>query len=442
MRAPLRLAALLAAACLVAPAVSGCTASASAASGSIAVTGFTRVDPVVVAAPALARPALDVTIGIAKLQTPALIMARRKAASGPRPRGPVVAGVLREVRVRPGDAVKKGQIVAVFDDRMLRLGVDSAQAAYRKALAAADTMNATADDLRTQRAEVRTARRTLLDQQELLSTGSTKLEGQLAQLKAQIPQLETAAAGLSGARAGLAAKLAHAEKLAASPTPPPGIAAVVAQLKGALAQVDGKAATVHAALAKLRAAVPQLTAVLAKMAAGSAAMAGAKTQIASALSQMADGISQLDNAGSVLRTAAGAQSTGVAIARRDLKEATVLSPVDGLVLSARPSGQTVIVGAPIAVIRPRGEVLVDVYLSPAQVSRVKVGDRAQVTVDSIAGTVAGRVSSIASVVSFPPANYPTPIVHLADTVQVTVAVPATRIPVGVPADVVIQPSTF
>jgi multidrug resistance efflux pump len=443
VRRLLRHAALAVSASLLLPLLAGCATGASASvGGPISVAGFTRVDPVIVAAPALAQPTLDITVGIASLQTPALVAARRrKAATGVSARGPVVAGVLKDVRVRAGDMVRKGQVVAVFDDRMLLLGVDSATAAYRKAVASADTMKSTADDLRDQRAKIRTARRTLLAQQALLGTTAGKLRGQLAQLRTQTSQLEAAQARLRAARSDLAAKLALAEKLASSPTPPPGIAGMVAQLKSALAKVDGRLAAISGALPKLRAAVPQLTGALAKMAAAGPALAAAKAKIASALSKMADGISQLENASKVIGIAAAAQSTGVSIARYAVSQATIVSPVDGVVLSVRPSGQTVVVGAPIATIRPKGDVLVDAYLAPDQVSRVKVGDRADVTVDSLSGTLAGRVSAIGTGVEFPPANYPTQIVHLANAVHVTIAVPYASAPIGVPADVVIHPSS-
>jgi multidrug resistance efflux pump len=322
---------------------------------------------------------------------------------------------------------------------MLRAGVESAQAAYRRSIATADTMKSSASELRDQRAKIRSARRTLLSQQAMLNTQSGKLRSQLVQLQAQIPQLEGAQAKLVAAQGDLKAKLAEAEKLAASPTPPPGIGDVVAQLRGALGKVTGQLAGVRAALVKLRAAVPQLKAVLGKMSAGSAAMASAKAKIASALSKMSDGISQLNSASSVLRMAAAAQSTGVAMAKYALSQATVVAPTDGVVLSARPTGQTVVVGAPIATIRPAGDVLVDVYLSPEQAARVKVGDPAEVTVDSVKGAVPGRVSVVGTTVEFPPANYPTQIVHLANTVHVTVSAPGTSLPVGVPADVVVRP---
>jgi multidrug resistance efflux pump len=429
---------LLGAACLVASAVSGCAADASASAGPIAVAGFTRVDPVVITGPALQRPTLDVTVGIAQLQTPALLAGqRKKAAAAAVTRGPSVAGVLRSVPVNKGDTVKKGQVVAVLDDSMLALGVESAKAAYRKAVATADTMKSTASDIRDQRVTVYAARSTLKHQAALLGTQKTKLAQQLSKLQAAAPGMKTGLAQLTTVRAGLSAQLAAAETAAHSSSPPPGIDKAIAGLKKSVAQIDGKILQIRQGFA----AIPQLQGALGKMAAGQAAMATAKVKIASGLSQMATAIHQLENASDIMRIASGAQSVGMGLAKYAAGQAVLRAPVDGLVIQGLPAGEVVMAGAPVVTIRPKGDVLVDVYLEPGQASRVRVGNRAQVAVDSVAGKLAGRVSVVGRTVEFPPANYPTPIVHLANTVHVTISVHDARLPVGIPADVVIYPSS-
>lgn len=301
-------------------------------------------------------------------------------------------------------------------------------------------MLANADDLRDQRTTVRDARSQLVSQQQLLGEQKTKLTAQLAQMKSQQPKLEAALGSLRAARADLQAKLEAAEKLAASPTPPPGIAQAVAQLKGAIAQLDGKLVALETGLGQLKAAIPQIEAGLAKMQTGEVAMADARTKIADALSQMADGIDQLENAHDVMRVAARAQAVGVDIARFTREQTTLRAPADGLVLSALPAGQLAMVNAPVVVIRPLGAVLVDVYLAPDVAARVKAGDSADVTTDSLSETFAGRVQTVWPMVQFPPNNYPTTVTHMANAVRVTVAVEDDRLPVGVPADVAIHPS--
>lgn len=440
---PRTLAAVLAAV-LVVPALAACASASATPGDTIAVSGQTRAEFVTVGAAPLTLTGYDPTIGIAKAQTPTALAARRtsagRAAQAASQRAAVPAGTLAHVYVRPGDRVRKGQILAVFDDRMLRLGVAYAQAGYRKAVAAAGTLHANASDLRDQRSKVYDAKALLRTQAALLAGAGGKLSGQAAQLKAQIPQLVAAKAGLRQARAGLEAQLAEAKKQAASPTPPPGIQGKIAGLKAAIAGVEAKLTKVEAALGQLEAAMPKLAAAQAQMAKGKAMMAAAKGKIGSALSKIDDGISQLENGSDTMRIASKAQGAGLGLARSALAEATVRAPEDGTVVRALSAGQVAMTGAPIVVLRPDSGTLVDTYLEPEQAARVKAGDPAEVTFDSVLGVQHGRVAVIASDQQFPPSNYPTQIVHLSAVVKVTVALPDRQLPLGVPVDVVIRPS--
>lgn len=96
------------------------------------------------------------------------------------------------------------------------------------------------------------------------------------------------------------------------------------------------------------------------------------------------------------------------------------------------------VGAPVVVMRPAGDTLVDTYLTRDQLAGVHVGTSADVSLDSVHGVLQGSVHAISANEQFPPSNYPTQIVHLSRVVRVTVSVPDT-LPLGVPADVVIRP---
>lgn len=425
-------------------ALSGC-GSAVGASGPISVAGTTRVDLVTVSAPAPSDPVVDVTVGIAKLQTPQLIAQRRRQAQAAKAAAaslmtPRPAGVLARVEVRPGDRVKKGQVVAVMDDAALRLGVALAEAGYRRSVAQSELMAANADELRDQRSQVYDARATLASQESMLSGQKDRLTGQAAAMEAQLPKLRAAQAGLRSARSGLGAQLAQAEKAAQSPTPPPGIQQVIAKLKGAIAKVDAQTVQVSGALSGIEAALPKMRSGLAQMRTGLGKMDAAKGQIRTALSKMADGIDQLEQTSDVLSIAARAQSAGVDIAKLTLADAVLRSPVAGTVVSAQPAGQLAMVGAPVVTIRPDRDVAVDIYLAPEQAARVKAGDRATVTLDSIKEPLKGAVATVWPSAEFPPNAYPTPIVHLTTVERVTVTVPDKTLPLGVPVDVVISPS--
>jgi multidrug resistance efflux pump len=336
--------------------------------------------------------------------------------------------------------VTAGQVVAVLDDRMLQAGVAYADAARRKAEAGADTLAANASDLRDQRGTLLDARSTLRQQQSLLTGAKDKLATQSAQLVAQLPQMEKAIVGLKAMRKGLRKALADAQAAAKLPTPPPGIAATIAALKVKNAAVDAQLAKLEAGYAQLAAALPKLAAAKAKLAAGEGMMTAAKSKMRTALSKMDDGISQLENASVGMRKLAQGQVAGSDLARYTLGETRLRAPVSGVIVSAMPSGQVAMVGAPVVVIRPDAPVLVDAYLVAEQASRVKVGDTATVTFDSLPRPVEGKVTDVSTSFEFPPNNYPTPIVHLANAVRVTVSVTDRSVPLGVPVDVSIHPS--
>jgi hypothetical protein len=92
----------------------------------------------------------------------------------------------------------------------------------------------------------------------------------------------------------------------------------------------------------------------------------------------------------------------------------------------------------VIVIRPNAGTLVDAYVDPADIARVKLGMSADVSMDSVRGELEGEVRRVWPDEEFPPSNYPTKIVHLSRVVRVTVAVNDDALPLGVPADVVIH----
>jgi X-X-X-Leu-X-X-Gly heptad repeat protein len=194
------------------------------------------------------------------------------------------------------------------------------------------------------------------------------------------------------------------------------------------------------ALPKLEAAYASLQVLVRQMTAANGKIASGLSQMADALTKMSDGIDQLENTAKVVRIASEGQAVGVDLARNSLAQAALRSPCAGVVKKAVPGGQMVMVGAPVVVIRPKGPTLVDAYLAPDQIGRVKVGDPSDVTFDSVPKVLKGTVSTVWPTETFPPTNYPTRIVHLSGAVRVTVTVPDERLPLGIPADVVIHPS--
>jgi multidrug resistance efflux pump len=428
---------------------------AKATSTDIAVAGDTRVDLVTVAAPKLATPTVDVTVGITKtkrsdVDTPgasAMMAAQMKAAAaGGSSRQAVPAGMLTAVMVRTGDRVKKGQVLATFDDRLLKLGVQNAEASERKANATPGVLKSQAADLRDTRA---TARQKIASGQAKLDSGRAQLEAGIAKIQAGVKQLPTVLAGLSDARTGLAAitkALAAALRALAAAKRAGAPASTIAQLEGQIkglaaqrAQLAGIVQKLSAALAGIRAGqamLPQLQATLQQLQTAQAQLNAGK----SGISKLSDAISQLESGSDVAKVAAGVPSAGLARAEAALAQATLYAPSDGVVVSAMQPGELPIVGAPVVVVRPAGDTLVDTYLTSDQLEHVKVGSNADVSMDSIPGVLHGTVKWISADQQFAPSNYPTQIVHLSRVVRVTVSVPEV-LPAGVPADVVIHPSS-
>jgi X-X-X-Leu-X-X-Gly heptad repeat protein len=463
-----RLTALLAAASLLLAA--GATGCASTRTDGIAVSGTTSADLVTVSAPKLDTPAMDVTIGIANLQTPQLqAVARKKAqaaaAASASNRSPVPAGRLATVTVQAGDTVKKGQVIAVFDDAGLKLAVQYVEAGYKRVRKTADTLDANASDLRDQRETVYDARAQLLTgitqmKQGIagiaqMKSGIAQMTSGLAQMDAGLGQMSAALSKIDAGRAQLASALAAAEHAAETTPAPPGIDEQIAALKQQIAKLDGQRAsliTQRTALQKQRKALAgQLAGLKATLAAVQkkipgdpaallAQMQSGKAQVASALSKMADGISQMENGADTMRVGSEAQSAALKAARQALSDATLRAPCDGVVVSAMPGGQVAMVGAPVVVIRPSGETLVDVYLEADQLAGVKPGVTADIALDSVPNVLKGTVRTVWSTQTFPPTAYPTKVVHLSRVTRVTVRVADDALPRGVPADVVIHPS--
>jgi multidrug resistance efflux pump len=432
-----------AAACVtLAIAVASLSGCAKSVSTGIAVSGATRVDLVTVAAPKLTAPTIDVTAGIIKpkrsdIATPgmgAMMTAQMKAASAAAQaaaaaaaaRRPIPAGMLTSVSVRPGDRVKKGQVIATFDDALLKLGVQSAEAAERKAGATPRILASQASDLRDTRATARsTGRAQLAAGQQKLDSGKASLEAKIALAVAMQPKLPAMLAALPGLKATLGALVAKPVK---TPADREAIAALTKQIK----EIGGAQALV--------AALPTMRGLLQQMAAAQQQLNAGKAKLNSGIAKLSDAIDQLSSGSDVARVAAGIPSAARAAAETALSQATLRAPCDGVVVTALHAGEVPIVGAPVVTIRPSGDTLLDTYLTLEQLSHVKTGCSADVSVDSVRAPLRGTVKWISADQQFAPSNYPTQIVHLSRVVRVTVSVPDV-LPAGVPADVVIHPSS-
>ena len=128
----------------------------------------------------------------------------------------------------------------------------------------------------------------------------------------------------------------------------------------------------------------------------------------------------------------------LAMARSRLKETTVASPIDGLVLRKNLEvGETANPGVSILTLMNPREVWVRAYVPEEQIGRIQLGESAYVTVDSYPGrSFSGRVSEISSEAEFTPKNVQTKKerVNLVFRIKIMLDNPEGILKPGMPAD--------
>ena len=415
---------------LLAGAVWWSQSSKASPAGHLLVAGNVRPDIRTISAPALTYPTPDYTVGIPRPAGSMSSGSKKPAAtSSARSGQPVVAGMLKSVDVREGDSVTAGQPVAQFDTEMLALGVAQAKAAERKAHKDVSVMGKNIDDLATAENKLSTARGKMATAKSGLLKARTALTKARKQLVAQRKKLLAAKAQ----RPQYEALLANLKKQAA--TFPPG--QVPAALQKQIAQLTGLLASIDPGLAGIAKGLAKVDSNLAKINKGLVALPKAAAKIASAESKLADAKVQLRNAKDVLGIVARGQGIGVRLAEARRLQASVLSSVDGIVTFARHEGTVAMVGAPIVRVQAAGPQRVDTYLTAEQVALVSLGSEAEITYDSVPGTVLhGSVSELGSAYVFPPTSFPTQVVHMTRALKVTVLLDeGMSAPAGTPVDI-------
>jgi HlyD family secretion protein len=126
------------------------------------------------------------------------------------------------------------------------------------------------------------------------------------------------------------------------------------------------------------------------------------------------------------------------MARTRLKEMTIFSPVDGVVLRKNLEvGEMANPGVPILTLMKPSEIWVRAYVPEEEIGRIKVGDPARVAVDAYpARRFPGRIIEISSEAEFTPRNVQTKKerVNLVFRIKVAVDNPEGILKPGMPAD--------
>lgn len=135
----------------------------------------------------------------------------------------------------------------------------------------------------------------------------------------------------------------------------------------------------------------------------------------------------------------GQAEAGVKIAEERLKDTLLLSPLSGIVLRKnKEAGETVAAGAAVYTIGDLERPWIRVYVKEDKLGLVKLGQKAEVRVDSYPAKVyEGRVTFISSEAEFTPKNVQTKEerVKLVFSVKVSVQNMADELKPGMPADV-------
>jgi cobalt-zinc-cadmium efflux system membrane fusion protein len=265
-----------------------------------------------------------------------------------------VAGYLQTVTVRPGAAVKAGQVVATVDHAQLDAQVAQAQAAVLGA-----------------QSGVQTAR-------VAVSTAQAQYLNAVAGRENAQAQLANAEAGVTKARATLVDADATQSRIAAlvqqGASSQQSLDDAVAQVKTAQATLDAARAQVNVAQAQVRQAVAQA--------------AAAHEQVAAANTQVHTSEVQVTNQQAVLQNA-----------RLSVADATITAPFDGVVVSrSLDPGAYVTPGTstPILSIADLDQIDVTVNITEVQIASIRLGAPVQIHVDAYPGRIfRGSVSRIA-----------------------------------------------
>ena len=137
-----------------------------------------------------------------------------------------------------------------------------------------------------------------------------------------------------------------------------------------------------------------------------------------------------------------AAEAGLALTETRLSQSMLKAPLAGLVLAkhAEP-GEMLAVGAPVVTIGKMDDVWLRAYIPETEMGRVKVGQRARVTVDTWPGRpFEGTVSFISPEAEFTPKNVQTEKerVKLVYRIKITMPNPGMELKPGMPADAVIE----
>jgi len=272
---------------------------------------------------------------------------------------PKVTGRILEVRMREGDTVKAGDVIAVLDDDQIRAQEDAARAALAEALA----------QDRSARAQIAVLQEQLRENELMTEQAGVDSRGRVGQAEADL-----AAAQADLAQAQAAYDLAAFDRDAYTKLAQSG-AVSERQGKQAVATADQDAAAVAAAKRRVEAAQGGLTTAQATAAnppIKGAQATGVQKQLLQQEAEIASAAASTEHARAQL---AEAQAN-----RADL---TVRAPFSGTVMTrAAEPGEVIQAGTAIVTLLDMSKVYLRGFVPEGQIGKVALGQSAHIFLDS------------------------------------------------------------
>ncbi len=293
-----------------------------------------------------------------------------------------VAGRILEIRVREGDEMKAGDVIAVLDDRQVQSRHDQAQAA----LTAAEARIASA------RAQVAVLEEQLKQTQLAFGQSENDSQGRVAQAEADLTAAEA-----DRTRQEASLKLALFDKDAYTHLVTTG---AVSERQGRLsvATADQQEAAVAGAKRRVEAARGAVTTAKASL-----SNPGIRqSQVAAVRQQLIQQQAEIAN------SVASAEQARFQLAEADAnrQDLTVVAPFAGTVITrAAEPGEVIQAGTPIVTLLDLAKVYLRGFVPEGDIGRVKVGQVAHVYLDSnITQALDAYVSRIDPQATFTPEN--------------------------------------
>jgi HlyD family secretion protein len=292
------------------------------------------------------------------------------------------SGRVREVRVREGDPVEAGQVLALLDDQQIRAREQQAEAAVAQAEAQVDLARRQVAILREQLRQSELA----VEQAKADAEGRVReAEARLAAAEAQLAQAEATYDQAKWDREAFA-KLLQGGLISAQ------------EAKRAQTNEESQRAIVNANKRQVEAARGALTAAQASLqnpAIRTSQVAAVQAQILQQEAQIAAAQADASRARASLDEA-----------RANRADLQVIAPFSGTVATrtAEP-GEVVAAGTPIVTLVDLAQVYLRGFVPEGQIGRVKLGQPARVYLDSAPSTpIEAVVSRIDPQASFTPEN--------------------------------------